>query len=376
MEQNSIDNQKNRLSIVFMNSIGKDIWRGGEKWMVNAASGLASKEHNITCIGRNGAVWLKKASERGLKTIELPIHADFDPFIISKLYRFFKENKTDILCCNFEKDVRLGGIAAKLAKVPQIFTRKGLTLIYDKLRYRLAYKYVVNRIITPAYHIKKQLERFPWINQNNIHVVHNGVEIPDLSQFDKSKLRRIINVTPKDQVIMGAGSLFSQKGFEYLIQGTAQLHRKVHPVHLAIAGPGDPSEYAKKAQDAGILQYVHFLGERNDVRELMYGADIFVLSSIDEGLPNVVLEALSVGTPVIAADAGGTAEIIENGKNGFIIPKRQSEPICFKTAQLLDNEDLRIEIGLKGLESVKRDFTIEKMVNSVEEVFLGSLRKN
>ncbi len=79
------------LTIVFMNSIQKDVWRGGEKWMVNAAAGLKERGHNVYCIGKRDAVWLSKARNRKLHTIEMNIHADFDPFIIFKLYRFFKK---------------------------------------------------------------------------------------------------------------------------------------------------------------------------------------------------------------------------------------------------------------------------------------------
>ena len=90
------ENQKNtaKRSIAFMNSIPADVWRGGEKWMVNAAAGLAGRGHTVICIGRKQAIWLEKAagaSGRGVETLGLPIHSDFDPFIISRLVRLFNK---------------------------------------------------------------------------------------------------------------------------------------------------------------------------------------------------------------------------------------------------------------------------------------------
>lgn len=344
--------------------------------MVNAASGLAGKGHQVSCIGRSDAVWLQKAASRGLEVLELPIHADFDPFIIGRLYQKFKKEQIDLLCCNFEKDVRLGGIAARLSGVPCIFVRKGLSLIYQKLRYKLAYKYIVDRIITPAHFIKKNFKEFSWIDQDNIHVIHNGVEIPDTSAFSKEKLKGVAGVPVESKMILGAGSLHPQKGFQYLIEALKILHQSGNKVHLVITGGGDPKPYQDISESFGLGGYVHFTGHRDDVRELMYGADVFVLSSVDEGLPNVVLEAMSVGTAVVAALAGGTDEIISDGVNGFTVPIKDSLKIAEKARVLLENENLRKQFGAEGLKRIHNDFTMEVMIDSLNELFVRSVQKN
>jgi glycosyltransferase involved in cell wall biosynthesis len=360
---------RKKLSIVFMNSIPADVWRGGEKWMVNAAAGLAARGHNIVCVGRTRAVWLEKARARGIETLGLPIHADFDPFIIIRLIQLFKKRQTDILCCNFEKDVRLGGIAGKCARVRKIFVRKGLCLMHDKLRYRLAYKYIVDDIITPAMFIKKQFSAFPWLNQDRIHVVANGVEEPETAGWDREKLRLLAGIKNAEPVVLGVGSIFSQKGFEYLVEALALLHKKGMRVHGVIAGDGEPEDLAALAGRLGIAPYVHLLGRRSDVPELMYGADVFALSSIDEGLPNVVLEAMSMGTPVAATDAGGTSEIITDGKDGFVVPVRNAEALAEKIALLINDKALRARMGSAGKKTVQERFTVQCMVDNIENLF-------
>ena len=340
--------------------------------MVNAAAGLKERGHNVYCIGKRDAVWLSKARSRKLNTVEMDIHADFDPFIILKLYRFFKKTNVSVICCNFEKDVRLGGIAAKLAGVRSIFVRKGLSLIYEKWRYRMAYKYIVEHIITPAHFIKRQFEKFKWIDQNNIHVIHNGVGIPDTKDFDRDTILSL-NSSIKRPVVFAAGSLFWQKGFEYLIEAVSLLNEKSCFPHVVIAGKGDPEPYRQLAKDFNVEEYIHFAGHRNDIQELMFSADCFVLSSIDEGLPNVVLEAMSVGTPVIAADAGGTNEIINDGVNGFIVPIKNSKMLAARIETVLSDPNRRENMGQRGLETVKKRFVIKTMVDNVESVFKHSL---
>jgi glycosyltransferase involved in cell wall biosynthesis len=363
---------RKKLTIVFMNSIPIDVWRGGEKWMVNAAAGLAGRRHSVVCIGRKKALWLEKAAARGVETIGLPIHTDFDPFIIARLFSFFKKRQPDVLCCNFEKDVRLGGIAGRLAKVNKIFVRKGLCLMHDKLRYRLAYRYIVDDIITPAEFIKKQFAAFPWLDQGRIHVILNGVESPDTAGWDKGKLRRVACVKPDEPIVLGAGTIFSQKGFGYLVEAISLLHRQGKRVHAAIAGDGDARELVSLIGRLGIAPYVHLLGPRSDVPELMYGADVFALSSIDEGLPNVVLEAMSAGTPVVAADAGGTAEIITDGKDGFVVPIKDPHALAERISRLVTDPALRARIGAAGLETARSRFSILRMVEKVEALFINS----
>ena len=366
-----MSSDRNNLSIAFMNSIPVDVWRGGEKWMVNAAAGLAERGHRVVCVGRRGALWLEKAAARGVETRGFPIHADFDPFIIGRLIFFFRKRKLDVLCCNFEKDVRLGGIAGRLAGVQRIFVRKGLSLIYDKLRYRWAYEHIVDDIITPAVFIRKQFTAFPWLDQARIHVVPNGVEVPDTAAWDRKRLREVACVNDSLPVVLGAGTIFSQKGFAYLAEAVALLRRRNVLVHAAIAGDGDARDLTALIGRLGISPYVHLLGPRSDVPELMYGADVFVLTSIDEGLPNVVLEAMSVGTPVVAADAGGTGEIITDGKDGFVVPARNPEAIAERIAGLVNDTALREKIGSAGKRTVMGRFTIGRMVDAVEALFAG-----
>ncbi|MBD3345976.1 MAG: glycosyltransferase [Chitinivibrionales bacterium] len=351
------------MNIAFMNSIPASVWRGGEKWMVNAAAGLHDKGHSVICIGKNNAEWLKRAKHRGVPIKEYPIHMDFDPVMIVRLWCFFRKNSIDVLCCNFEKDVRIGGIAAKLAGIQKIFVRKGLALLYEKFRYRMAYKYIVDEIITPAESIKRTFRKFDWINQDDVHVVPNGVEIPDTSGWDRRYLKKTIDMSDGLPVILAAGRLFSQKGFEYLIEAVEKVNYSGRPVRCAIAGGGDDTPYRSLARKLGIKDRVHFLGERSDLPRLMYGADIFVLSSIDEGLPNVVLEAMSVGTPVVATRAGDAGEIITDSTEGYLVPVGDSSLLAEKITGLLENEDERKRFSKRCIQTVKERYSISVMID-------------
>jgi glycosyltransferase involved in cell wall biosynthesis len=201
------------------------------------------------------------------------------------------------------------------------------------------------------------------------------VALPDTSGWDRTALRRAAGIRSEEPVAFGAGRIFSQKGFEYFVEALAMLHKQGVRIHGAIAGGGEEDTVRALAVRYGIVPYIHLLGHRDDVLDLMYGADVFVLSSIDEGLPNVVLEAMSVGTPVVAADAGGTSEIITEGYDGFVVPIRDSSLLAARIGQLVGDGVLRKRIGATGRETVAMKFSIPAMVRRIESLFYSSIQE-
>jgi glycosyltransferase involved in cell wall biosynthesis len=100
---------------------------------------------------------------------------------------------------------------------------------------------------------------------------------------------------------------------------------------------------------------------------------VFALSSIDAGLPNVVLEAMSAGTPVVAADAGGTSEIITDGENGFVVPVRDAPALAERIGRLVDDGDLSSRIGSEGTRTVQERFSVPRMVDNIENIFINAI---
>ena len=116
---------KNKMNILVLNSIHKEIWGGGEKWMTTTAAGLRDKGHQVTVAGRQDSQFLKKASELGLAIFPVKIGGDFSLPVILKLAKFFKKYKIDIALVAFNKDVKLAGLAARISNNPVIIPMHG-----------------------------------------------------------------------------------------------------------------------------------------------------------------------------------------------------------------------------------------------------------
>lgn len=171
-------------------------------------------------------------------------------------------------------------------------------------------------------------------------------------------------------VILGAGRLVAQKGFEILIDAIAQV-RQVHDCKLVILGDG-PEETTLRARATarGIGEHVVFAGFQSNPFNWMRHADVFVLSSYAEGFPNVLLEAMACGTPVVATRClTGPEEILMDGREGLLVPPGNAAAMAEAITKLLNSPSRRTAMGAAGHERVQ-DFSVTRIVGAFEDLFL------
>ena len=136
--------------------------------MVKAAKGLSQRNHNVFLGCKKNLVLMKKAKQEGIKTIPLNIHSDFSPINIHKIKKFLLENKIEVLICNLNKDVRVAGLAGRLAKIPLILARHGIQLCGKKWRHKLSLLKLTDGIITNSQTIKNAYKNYGWFKDDFI----------------------------------------------------------------------------------------------------------------------------------------------------------------------------------------------------------------
>jgi glycosyltransferase involved in cell wall biosynthesis len=188
------------------------------------------------------------------------------------------------------------------------------------------------------------------VSPTRLHVIHNGIEL-DRWPF---RPRAVPHEPP---VVLYVGRLSREKNVQALLQACAIVVEEGRPLQLQIAGEGpERDELAEQATQLGLAGIVQWLGQRDDVGELLAAADLFVNPSMTEAMPNTVLEALSVGTPVIATDAGATDELILNEQTGLLIPPGDVGAIVDAMTSLLDDGDQGKSMAWRGRAHVERHF--------------------
>lgn len=170
-------------------------------------------------------------------------------------------------------------------------------------------------------------------------VVPNGIPLESFQQASddmRERLRRQLKVPVGTRVIGTVGRLNWAKDQAGLIRAFRQVHAQQPNTVLVLVGDGELRGALQQcASDEGVATSVHFLGDRHDVRELLQGFDLFVLSSVSEGYSMALLEACAVALPIVATDVGGNGEIVRNGDTGRLVPPRDSVALALAIQELL-----------------------------------------
>ncbi len=233
----------------------------------------------------------------------------------------------------------------------------------------------LRRFLAPFIHawvpVSKDLER--WlinvvkVRRERVHLIYNGVTEPPVSILEQAVSDVPSRFLSDDSsVIMTVGRLDPVKdqqglilAFSHLLHNTPQGRERLY---LAIIGGGALAEQLRgQVEELGIVENVWLAGPRDDVLALLRYANVFVLSSIAEGIPMTVLEAMSLGVPVVSTDVGGVGEIITNGQDGWLVPVGQPETLAEALASCLENEPHAAMVGKAGKETVTQRFSLDSM---------------
>lgn len=323
-----------------------------------------------------------KIKKLGIDVISMDMTSKLDVSAIFRLVRFLKDYKPTILHSYLFHANLLGRIAGKIAGVPIIISSIRNTIFGGQIR-ELALRYTdflsdATTIICETA-AKRMISR-KVVPKEKLHVIYNGIDpkmYENFSEDDRQKMRMEFNIPDTATLLISVGRLQKQKGYPYLIQSAVELKNRGYNFVWLIAGEGELRfQLEQMVKNYGLEDTIRFLGLREDVPKLMFASDIFVLTSLWEGLPGVVLEAMAVGLPVVATDVGGTPELVEDGTNGFLIPPGNPMKMADAIEKLINmSGEARRKIGSMGKEIVKEKFTVETMARKHEGLYVKLLQK-
>lgn len=204
-------------------------------------------------------------------------------------------------------------------------------------------------------------------NKEKFTIFNKGIDTSEFNpaRFDDSK-------TPDSFIIGTAASLTPRKGIEHLIDAIPKILSDYDAVTFLIAGepPDGDEEYERElhtlVNQYGIEDYISFLGWIDDMPGFLNTLDVFVLPSLNEGIPGAVREALAMEVPVVATDVGGTSEAVIQGKTGFLVESEDPEQIAEKILKLLSDQSMRKEFGERGRNHMIEKFSMESYVRDYE----------
>jgi len=191
--------------------------------------------------------------------------------------------------------------------------------------------------------------------------IPNGIEITPLPS----------KASPWKQRFIFVGNLRQQpaKGIDILLLAWKALIKQYPEARLDIVGEGDLTAYQEFARNMGLSESVHFLGKRQDIRQLLLQSDVFVLPSRREGMSNALMEAMICGLPVVATDVSGSQDLVEDGVSGLLVPVANVEALTSAMIRMLEDPTRSIEMGRRGYESVKEKCDINKVTSRYIQLY-------
>jgi glycosyltransferase involved in cell wall biosynthesis len=360
------------MNILFISSI--QMWGGGEVWLMDIMSGLRQRGHAVSLICRPNTELAEKAHAAGYDVTTMRIGGDFDPFVIWKTFRVMRRKKIQVVCTNMDKDLRFGGIAAKLAGVSGIVPSREIDYpLKNKWRYRFAYNFLASKIVVNSdATLRTVLQSAPWLKRERTKVIYKGIDLSLYDRKPEQSLAKELSVANETPIVAFIGQLDERKGIQYLLEAWCSVRSVRTDAVLVLAGTGPLKNYIERfIKVNGIEKSVRLLGFRMDIPSVLRQSTMLVLPSLWEGFGYVLIEAMAATIPVVATSVSSIPEIVEHKKSGILVEPQNSAALAQAIVLLLADPVMQRVMGLAGRRIAEEKFTVEKMVDEFERTFLA-----
>lgn len=316
--------------------------------------------------GGRCTAFLDETRKHGFSAVRL---ADDFPRVftaVDELVRLLHETDCNVLLAHGYKADLLGRFAARRVGIPVVSVSRGWT--GENRRVKL-YEWLDRRHLRFMDHVvcvsEGQAEKVRrWCGVSRTVVIRNSARLAAFENSDPTARQRLLEFFPGDnalsQIVLAAGRFSPEKGFGVLVDAATTIYRENPWAGVVLFGDGVlRSELEQRVAELGLAGRVVLPGFRTDLDSLIGAADVVVLPSFTEGLPNVALEASAAGVPVVATAVGGTPEVVADGQTGFLVPPGEPGQLAARVGGLLRDAGLRARLGAAGRERMRSLFTFE-----------------
>lgn len=354
---------------------------GMERVVIDVANGLdpARFEQTICCISRRGEA--AKFLRDEVRCIDLGKGAQADRLMPLKLARIIHQEKPDIVHSQSWSGVDTA-LATRLARGARlIHSEHGRNFPYldrEPVHRRIARRclyHLADAVFAVSSELRDFYCRETGFPAERMTFIPNGIDLRRIDEADVSGAREELGIGANDFVIGTVARLDATKDPMTLARAFARLPQR-QGLKLLIVGDG--SERARLEQfaaESGLVAAVIFTGARLDVPRLLGAMNVFALSSLSEGMPLTVLEAMAARLPVVATGVGALPEMVEEGFSGFLVAPRQEDAMAARLKQFYENRDLAEQFGEVARRKVELDYNLDLMLRRYSDLYLSVLQK-
>ncbi len=350
---------------------------GAERTLVELASRLDRQRFQavVYSLGPrpagNGPSLADELDRAGIETHHLGAKSVWAlPATLRRLTDLLKDYQPDVLQTFLFHANVLGSWAARRAGVPRVVT--GIRVAEPRAWHRWVARQTAHwadRHVCVSQSVADFTVQVTGLDPQSLLVIPNGVDVSRFAQAVPVDLS-LLGVPAGRSAFACVGRLDAQKGIDWLLDLLPGVFagRQTHDLLLVGAGPEEPALRAEAAR-LGIVDRVHFAGLRADIPAILAAIDALVLPSRWEGMPNVLLQAMATGKPVLATDVEGVAELLGPAGADQMVPRSDPQAFSGKLLALLGEPSLRAQLGGQNAHRIAEQFTIERMVTAYERLY-------
>ncbi len=350
-------------------------WGGQEKRIMRELLELSQESFRPLLACQPGSRIGENAQARGLRVEYVKMRANFNPLAVAHLIRLYHRYSVDIVHTHSSADSWMASTAAKLSpRHPLVVRTRHLSASFNN---RLIYSFMADRVITVGDSTRRYMIQEKGIPKGRVLTIPTGV---DLTEFDPERIRENLRGDlgiPPETPVFGTVAVFRRlKGHHTLLEATPEIVRSVPGAKLMLVGEGPQENNLRNlVQEKGIGQSVIMPGFRDDIARVLNTLDVFVFPSLQEALGTAILEAMAMKKPVVASRVGGIPEVVVEGRTGYLVDPEDSGVIAERVVRLLENPELRREMGAEGRKFVEAHYDNRSMVRRLEKLYRELMRR-
>lgn len=335
---------------------------GAERALVELVTRLDRQQFDpiVFCLGPDAPL-VHQLEASGVPVVCFDVNRKLDFGVLFRLTKALRRYRPAILQTWLFHANLLGRLAGRMANIPVIVS--GIRVAEKRSSWRLRIDRLTERFVQAHVGVSQAVSDFSikkgGLNRELMHTIPNGVDLNRFAQAHKADLSSY-GIPAEAPTVLFVGRLDPQKDPLLLLDAFPEVQSRVDRVHLIYVGEGElEQELRSRISHRSLESQVHLLGWRADVPELLKSADLLVLPSRWEGMPNVVLEAFASGTPVVATCVEGIPELVTDGKTGWILRSRNPNELANRIVETLIDSSRRSEMGRRAQDIVSKEFTWE-----------------
>ena len=339
--------------------------------MLVTVLGLRALGHRTMLVAHPTGELRRRAAE-GLDLIPLAPRTEMDLAAAWRLARVLKQLKPEIVHAHDPHAVAMASLALSMNTAPVrprlIASRRVDFHMRRSALSRWKYKQV-DCFICASEAIRRMVVG-DGIPRRNTVTVHEGIDLGRVNAAPRAELHQELWLPHEAPIVGNVAALVPHKGQRYLIGAATRVLRQHPDARFIIAGEGELRQpLEQQIHQHRLEKHVILAGFRSDILSVHKAFDIFVMSSVTEGLGTSILDAMACGKPVVAANVGGIPEVVVDGGTGLLVPPRDPDALAAAIARLLGNPTLRADLGAAGLKRVRDHFSAETMVRDTLRVY-------